>query len=157
MVYFFSGFVFFLDFITKWLALHFLSIHEPVSLTSFFNLYLVFNRGVSFSMLTAKNDWDVYFLIGLSLVICCFIIYYIQKEKDKWIQYGLACVLGGAFGNVWDRIHLGMVVDFLDFHWMQYHFPAFNIADSAISIGVAIMLVRMLFTNRNKKDKTNAN
>ncbi len=108
-------------------------------------------------MLTAKNDWDVYFLIGLSLVICCFIIYYIQKEKDKWIQYGLACVLGGAFGNVWDRIHLGMVVDFLDFHWMQYHFPAFNIADSAISIGVAIMLVRMLFTNRNKKDKTNAN
>ena len=99
-------------------------------------------------MFTAHSNMGIAILIGLALVICASIVYMIQKEKDKWVRIALAMILGGAIGNVVDRIRYGAVIDFLDFHWDNYHFPAFNIADSAISIGAFIIV---LFLLRRKK------
>jgi len=154
MLYVVPFMVFVLDWFSKYEALKFLDAHTPVRVLPFFNLYLTFNPGISFSMFRADTPYGVWLLIAIAFLICAFILYSFRKEKDRWIRFALMLVLGGAIGNVWDRLRYGVVIDFLDFHWMQYHFPAFNIADSAISIGVAIMLVCMFF---RQKEKTNGN
>ena len=148
MIYFVPVVVFALDWITKYLAITNLQFRMPLQLTSFFNLYLTFNPGVSFSMFNAQSMYGVWALIAVSCIICAFILYLFTKETNKITRYGLMMVFGGALGNVWDRLRYGVVIDFLDFHWGDYHWPAFNIADSAICIGVAIMLSQML---RRKK------
>lgn len=137
-----------LDWLSKDFMLTSLIPHEPFEVTSFFNLYLTFNRGISFSMLKADSVWGVRFLIALSLLICVGILYLFKKEKSKLAQTALMLILGGAIGNVIDRLHYGVVIDFLDFHINEYHWPAFNIADSAICIGVALLLWQ---TVRRKK------
>lgn len=148
MIYFLPIIVFSLDWLTKYLALAHLDAHAPVVITPFFNLYLTFNPGISFSMLRADNTMGVWLLIAIACTICFFILYAFKKEKNPWTRSALMLVLGGALGNVWDRLRYGVVIDFLDFHWDAYHWPAFNIADSAICIGVAILLWQTL---RRKK------
>ena len=148
MIYFVPVIVFLLDWLTKYSALRYLDAHTPVYILPFFNLYLTFNPGISFSMLRANSVHGVWLLVGIACVICAFILYAFRKEKDKWARFALMLVLGGALGNVWDRLRYGVVIDFLDFYWNTYHWPAFNIADSAICIGVAIILWRTL---RRKK------
>ena len=148
MVYLVPIFVFILDWLSKYSVLDELQPHTPVYITSFLNLYLAFNPGISFSMLQAENPNDVSLLVGIACVICAFILYMFIKERNQWIRLGLMLVLGGALGNIWDRIRYGVVIDFLDFHWNGHHWPAFNIADSAICIGVAILLWQTL---RRKK------
>ena len=148
MIYIVSVFIFVLDFITKWLATSYLTTHSAVAVLPIFNFYLTYNSGISFSMLTAHSEVETALLIGIALAICLGIVYMIHQEKSKWMRFALAMILGGASGNVWDRIRYGAVVDFLDFHWQQYHFPAFNIADSAICLGAGLILLQML---RRKK------
>ncbi len=148
MIYTVPFIVFILDWLTKYGALKFLDAHTPLFVLPIFNLYLTFNPGISFSMLRADSPFGVWLLIGIACTICGFILYLFRKEHDPWTRFALMLVLGGALGNVWDRIRYGVVVDFLDFHWGAYHWPAFNIADSAICIGVAIMLWQTL---RRKK------
>ena len=109
-----------------------------------FNLYLTFNPGVSFSLLSAQSVTGVWALIALTGVISAFIIYFIQKEKESLTRIGLASVLGGAIGNLIDRLRFGSVVDFLDFYLGSYHWPAFNIADSAICIGATLILFQYI-------------
>ena len=140
MIYIVPLIVFFLDWISKLLVASNLTPHEAMSICPFFNLYLTFNPGISFSMFQANSPYGVWFLIGMACAICLFILYAFRKEKNKWTRFALMLVLGGALGNVWDRLRYGVVIDFLDFHLADYHWPAFNVADSAICIGVAVIL-----------------
>ena len=149
MIYLVSFIVFLLDFGSKFWALKTLIPHNPVPIFPCFNLYLTFNRGVSFSMFSAQSTMGVWMLIALTGTVSAFICYYfIQKEKESLIRTGAALVLGGAIGNLIDRIRFGSVVDFLDFYLGSYHWPAFNIADSAICIGAALILFQYI---RRKK------
>ena len=115
MIYLISLIVLILDLLTKNWAVSALTFGVPKAVFPFFNLTLVGNRGVSFSMFTANDQWGVWLLILFTVIICGFIIYLIQKEKDSFSKIALAMVLGGASGNIWDRIHYGFVIDFLDF------------------------------------------
>ena len=144
MIYCVPFIIFVLDWASKYIAQTHLQAHTPVYVLPFFNFYLAFNPGISFSMLQANSSRGVCLLIGIACIICSFILYIFRKERDEWTRFALMLVLGGAIGNVWDRIRYGVVIDFLDFHLGNHHWPAFNIADSAICIGVAIMLWKLL-------------
>ena len=148
MLYLIPIIVFILDWFTKYCALRFLDAHTSVQVLPIFNFYLTFNPGISFSMLQADSPYGVGLLIFIACLICAFILYTFKKEKDRLSRFALMLVLGGAIGNVFDRLRYGVVIDFLDFHLAQHHWPAFNVADSAICIGVALILFQTL---RRKK------
>lgn len=141
-----SALVVVLDLATKALATANLNYAQSVEVLPFFNLTLLHNTGAAFSFLAGESGWQRWFFIVLALVISAMLVSWIARtpRAERWLPLALALVLGGALGNVYDRIVHGYVVDFLHFHWAGYHFPAFNIADSAITIG-AVMLVIDLF------------
>jgi len=149
MIYLWSVFVVLCDQLSKIFVLNHLVEHEIVPVCPLFNLFLTFNKGVSFSMLTSDSAYAPLALSVFALGVAGLLVYWIQKEKNKVARLGLAIILGGAVGNVIDRIRFGAVVDFLDFYIGDYHWPAFNIADSAICIGVAILL----FTSFKRGEK----
>ena len=115
---------------------------EEKVITSFFNLVLAYNRGAAFSFLADHNGWQRYFFTGIGVVAVGFIVYLLRKHAgQRLFCWALALIMGGAIGNVIDRIAYGHVIDFLDFHFGSLgHFPAFNVADSAITLG-AILFV----------------
>ncbi len=152
MIYLISLGVIFFDQLTKLMVLEALTPHLPVVVFPSFNLFLTFNRGVSFSFLSGNHVWTPWALSALALVICLFIVRWMRVEKSRLILVGLSLILGGAIGNVIDRVRFGAVVDFLDFYIGSYHWPAFNVADSAICIGVGLILLDYL-----RKGKTNEN
>ena len=141
MIYLWSVFVILCDQLSKILILGHITEHEAVAVCPLFNLFLTFNKGVSFSLLASDSPYTPVLLSVFALGVSGALIYWIQKEKNKLSRLGLALILGGAIGNVIDRIRFGAVVDFLDFYIGEYHWPAFNIADSAICIGVFILLL----------------
>lgn len=115
--------------------------HEFTPVTSFFNLGLVYNPGAAFSFLANHDGWQRWFFTALSIGASIFIIFQMRSHRAKSLYcLGLAFILSGAIGNLIDRVRIGKVVDFLDFYIGNSHWPAFNIADSAIFIGVAILL-----------------
>lgn len=117
--------------------------------TSWFNLVKAWNTGVSFSMF---NDWGMLGTILLSLLafaIVLFLIFWLSKEKSHFLQVSLGFIIGGALGNVIDRLRLGAVFDFLDFHIGESHWPAFNVADSFICVGAILIIIHGLF-NKDK-------
>jgi len=115
---------------------------ERQSVTSFFNLVLVFNPGASFSFLADAGGWQKWFFVGLALLISVWLLSLLRKHaQERLLPAALSLILGGAIGNVIDRLRFDAVVDFLDFHLAGYHWPAFNVADSAITVGVALMLL----------------
>ena len=148
MIYCISLLVFILDIVSKWFVVTHLTVHHAVEILPIFNFYLTYNSGVSFSMFSAGSELGIALLIGVALAICLAIVYMICQEKDRLVRSALAMILGGALANVFDRLRYGAVIDFLDFHWKQYHFPAFNVADSAICIGAGLILLQIL---RRKK------
>lgn len=105
-----------------------------------FNWVLVWNRGVSFGMFNAHPEWMPWILLSLTSLMTIAMTLWLLQTPRKWTLYGLALVIGGALGNILDRLQHGAVVDFLDFHWQDYHWPAFNLADSFIFIGVVFLL-----------------
>jgi len=118
---------------------------EGVALTSFFNLVLVFNRGAAFSFLADADGWQKWFFVALALGISVYIALLLRRQAaERLLSTALALVLGGALGNVIDRLRFGAVVDFLDVHAAGWHWPAFNVADSAICVGVALLLWQQL-------------
>lgn len=141
------------DLVTKhWVASN-LVLGQHIAITSFFNLVLAHNAGAAFSFLSDSSGWQRWFLSAIALIASIFIVYLLNKHAhEKLFCIGLSLILGGALGNLWDRITLGYVIDFLDFYIMDYHWPAFNIADSAIFIGAMLLIIES-FTQH--KEKTN--
>ena len=144
------------DQFTKLLIVGSFQLGDSQTITSFFNLVRVHNSGAAFSMLSTASGWQRWFFTGIGVVATGFILYMLRSHpSQKLFCFALALVLGGAVGNVIDRIAYGHVVDFLDFHWdwlspvfYEGHFPAFNIADSAISVGAVALIVDELIRVR---------
>jgi len=136
-----SGVVVVLDQLSKYVVVEKLANQPPLEVTSFFNMLLVYNRGAAFSFLAGAGGWQREFFTGIALIASAWIIWLLYRHAQQTLfSLALALVLGGAIGNVIDRVTIGAVVDFLDFHAFGWHWPAFNVADSAITCG-AILLV----------------
>jgi signal peptidase II len=115
---------------------------EIREISGFFNLVLVYNRGAAFSFLSDAAGWQREFFIGIAIVAAVVIVSLLARHPgERLFCAGLALILGGALGNVCDRVVLGQVVDFLDFHAFSRHWPAFNLADSAITVGAALLIL----------------
>ncbi len=137
-----SSFVVALDLYTKHLVQQAFEYGEHLTINSFFDLVRYHNEGAAFSFLANAGGWQKWFFTGISIVAVVVITYLILKNlHNKLFCLGLALVLGGAIGNLYDRITLGYVVDFLYFHYEQLAWPAFNVADSAICVGVGLLLL----------------
>lgn len=143
--------VFALDLITKYYASTLLDYAIPVEVMPSFNFTLLHNTGAAFSFLATQSGWQRWFFISLATIVSLALVRWLQTLRDdRWLAISIALILGGALGNLYDRITLGYVVDFLHFYWNDYHFPAFNIADTAISIGAAMMILDLF---RNKESE----
>ncbi|MCD6027125.1 MAG: lipoprotein signal peptidase [Solimicrobium sp.] len=124
---------------------------ESLPVTDFFNLVLAYNKGAAFSFLANESGWQRYMFTAIGIAAALFIIYLIIKHSgQRLFCVALALILGGALGNVVDRILYGHVIDFLDFYYARNHFPAFNLADSAICLGAGLLLLDELRRVKNK-------
>ncbi|MEN9770477.1 MAG: Signal peptidase [Pseudomonadota bacterium] len=141
-----------LDQLTKVLILGAFEHGHTTAVTSYFNLVRVHNSGAAFSFLAGASGWQRWFFTAIGVAAKVFIVYLLRAHPgQKLFCFALACILGGAVGNVIDRLLHGYVVDFLDFHWGGWHFPAFNLADSAITLGaICIILDELLRVRRTK-------
>ncbi len=118
----------------------------------FFDLVLVYNTGAAFSFLADAGGWQRAFFIAVAVAASALILFLLRRHAgERWFALGLALILGGALGNLYDRVVLGHVVDFLLFHWRGWHYPAFNVADSAITIGAVILVVDGLRGGRRQE------
>lgn len=130
-----------LDQLTKWLVLSQLDFGEAIPVTGFFQLVLVFNPGAAFSFLADHSGWQRWFFVVLALGVSGWLLALLrQHHRETLLPLAFSLLIGGALGNVIDRLVHGAVVDFLYFHVGRYGWPAFNLADSAITVGVALML-----------------
>ncbi len=134
---------------TKWLVLQAFDPGERLEVTGFFNLVLVFNKGAAFSFLAGAGGWQTWFFAAVALAATVVISVLLVRQPGKRLFCtGLALILGGALGNLWDRLTLGGVVDFLDFHAAGWHWPAFNVADCGITVGAAILILESFLQPR---------
>lgn len=141
-----------IDQATKWWLLALLAQHRNfIEVTPFFNLVMVWNKGVSFGLFGSSDaTGQRWFLIALAAAMVLVLLVWLYRTRGSWIAVALGLVIGGAVGNAFDRMVRGAVADFFDFHMFGWHWPAFNIADSAIVVGVAILLVDGLFGNTDR-------
>jgi len=132
-----------LDQVTKYIASGQLQFAVPVPVLPFFNLTLLHNTGAAFSFLSDASGWQRWFFVGTALLVSLVILAWLWRmgKHEVWIAAALSLILGGAVGNVVDRINFGYVIDFIDLYYGQWHWPAFNVADSAITVGAAILVV----------------
>jgi signal peptidase II len=136
-----AAFVVLLDQVSKAWVLASFRYMESLVVTPFFNLVLVYNSGAAFSFLADAGGWQKWFFIVLALGISAWLLSLLRQHAgERLLPLALSLILGGAIGNVIDRLRFDAVVDFLDFHLAGYHWPAFNVADSAITVGVVLML-----------------
>lgn len=130
------------DQFTKVLILGYYRLGDATYVSSFFNVVRVHNTGAAFSFLASESGWQRWFFTGIGLAAAVFIIWMLKSHAgQKLFSFAMACILGGAIGNVVDRTLHGYVVDFLDFHYANWHFPAFNVADSAITVGAVCLVL----------------
>ncbi len=145
-----AGLVVILDRVTKALVLQAFVAGEGRVVTDFFNLVLVFNKGAAFSFLATAQGWQTFFFAAIAILASVVVSFLIVGNKNKKLFCGgLGLILGGALGNLYDRLVYGQVVDFLDFHAAGWHFPAFNVADSAITVGAAILIIESFFQKQS--------
>ncbi len=128
-----------------WIAARIMDPPRAIEITGFLTLVLAHNRGVSFGLLDTDSALAPWLFSGLALGIVAVLVYWLAGMRRRWPAVAIGLMIGGAVGNVIDRLRLGAVVDFLDFHWADLHWPAFNAADSALTVGVAMLLVDGLF------------
>ena len=148
-----------LDQWTKSLATHHLNYNQPVTvIPDLLNWTLLHNFGAAFSFLSDAGGWQRWLFTGLAGVVSVFFAVWLLKmpRQAQVLAAGVALVLGGAIGNLIDRLRLGYVVDFIHVYWQNHHFPAFNIADSAITLGVILLLVDTLFLEKHRQARLNA-
>ena len=145
-----------LDLWSKSLASEYLLMHQPVPVFPGLNMTLMHNYGAAFSFLSDAGGWQRWFFTLLALGVSVFIIGWLRKleKQQTFLAIALTLVLGGALGNVWDRMTLGYVVDFIDIYYQQWHWPAFNIADSAICVGAVMLVIDALFLQGDVANKT---
>lgn len=143
-----------LDQYTKDLASNGLSYGRPVEVFSWFNLTLQHNSGAAFSFLSDAGGWQRWFFTGIAVLISAglMIWLFVAQRGHRMLALSLALILGGAIGNLWDRVALGYVVDFISVHYSDWYFPAFNLADSAITVGAGCMLLESFLSGRKKKE-----
>lgn len=135
----FSTLVALVDQLVKWLVQQSMAYGESVEITSFFNWVHVWNKGAAFSLFADGGGWQRYFFIAIAVVVSAVLVKLIRNSHQRTEALAYAMVLGGALGNVIDRVFRGYVVDYLDFHWQSWHWPAFNLADVFIVLGVAMI------------------
>ncbi len=135
-----------LDQLSKQLATASLNYAEPLAVVPLFNLTLVHNTGAAFSFLAAGDGWQRWFFAAIAVVVSVAILVWLKRlgRERLWEAIALSLILGGAVGNLWDRVLLGHVVDFLDFYYGDWHYPAFNVADIAICVGAVMLLIDSL-------------
>ena len=140
------------DQFTKVLIVGFYQLHDSTLVTSFFNVVRWHNSGAAFSFLAGSSGWQRWFFTVIGLAAAALILWLLKSHSgQKLFSFALACILGGAIGNVIDRLLYGYVVDFLDFHWHDWHFHAFNVDDSAITIGAACLILDELLRVRRAR------
>ncbi|MCG3171023.1 MAG: Lipoprotein signal peptidase [Pseudomonadales bacterium] len=143
-----------LDHVTKYLASANLEYGELVPLLPVLDLTLLHNRGAAFSFLSDAGGWQRWFFTAVAVGVSAWIALWLHRlpAGKCWLAASLALILGGALGNLIDRVVLGYVVDFIFFHWKDSYFPAFNIADAAITTGAIMMMIEVLFLDREDRD-----
>ena len=140
------------DQFTKVLVVGYYHLGDSSVVTSFFNVVRVHNYGAAFSFLNDASGWQRWFFTVLGFVAAGVILWMLKSHSgQRLFSFAMACILGGAIGNVVDRLLYGYVVDFLDFHWRGMHFPAFNVADSAITVGAVCLILDELLRVRRTR------
>ena len=140
------------DQVTKWMVVDWLEgLGRNLPVTGFFDLVLVYNRGASFGLFQTDSPWGPRLLTGFTIVVIAGLLVWMTRIEERALTVALGLIVGGAAGNAIDRLTQGHVIDFLDFHIGGYHWPAFNLADSAITIGVAIVLYGSLIGKRSDR------
>jgi signal peptidase II len=146
-----------LDQISKQVVLANIAYGETIYVAPFWNWVLTFNRGAAFSFLADEGGWQRWFFTVLALGVSGWIVFMLrQHATQKLLAFALALIMGGALGNVIDRIRFGAVVDFVQWHAAGFYWPAFNIADSAITVGAVLMVWDQLFASGARRDKGSA-
>lgn len=148
-----------LDLGTKWLASTYLTYAHPVSVLPFFDLTLLHNPGAAFSFLAGAGGWQRWFFALVAIGVCVVLLQWLRATPAKqwWMRTALALIMGGALGNLYDRIIHGYVVDFISVHYGGWYFPAFNLADSAITVGAAILIFDMVFVSGRTQGSSTSN
>ena len=148
-----AGFVFVFDQLTKYIVADYLLQHGDVLLTPFLSLVLVHNTGAAFGFLSSAGGWQNIFFIIIAGAASAFILWMIRRldSKERLLAIALMLVLGGTLGNLTDRLLHGYVIDFIDIYYGNWHWPAFNVADSAITIGAALLIADALGLSRQQK------
>ena len=137
------------DQFTKVLIMGYYQLGDSTTVTTFFNIVRVHNSGAAFSFLAGAGGWQRWFFTAIGIGAALLMVWLLKKHAGQTLfAFAIASILGGAVGNVIDRVLYGYVVDFLDFHWRGWHFPAFNVADSAITIGAACLILDELLRVR---------
>lgn len=140
------------DQFTKVLILGYYKLGDATNVTSFFNVVRVHNSGAAFSFLAGAGGWQRWFFTAIGVAAALFIVWLLRSHAgQRLFSFALACILGGALGNVIDRSLHGYVVDFLDFHYAAWHFPAFNVADAAITVGAVCLILDELLRVRRAR------
>jgi len=133
---------------SKWVVTRQFELFESVAVNPYLDLTLLHNRGAAFSFLADAGGWQRWLFIGLAIVVSVVILFWLRRlptRGQSWLAIGLSLVMGGALGNVIDRVHYGYVIDFIHVHYQDAYFPAFNVADSAITVGAACLIIDALF------------
>lgn len=148
-----SALVIVLDQLTKLWASSTLSYNVPVQVMPSFNFTLMYNTGAAFSFLSEAGGWQRWFFAVVAVLISTVLLAWLKrlKPEQRWLAVGITLVLGGALGNVWDRLYLGHVIDFIDIYYKQWHWPAFNVADSAIFVGALMLIIDGLRGDKPKE------
>lgn len=149
----FALLAFIIDRLSKW---WFMDIFElpskgTVEILPIFDVVMVWNRGVSFGFLSADDDFGRWALVALNLIIVAVLVYWLKGAKNYLLSGAIGLVIGGAFGNIYDRVKFGAVADFFQFHWENWYFAVFNIADSFIFIGAVLLIFNSNFSSDAKK------
>jgi signal peptidase II len=156
-----AGTIFIIDQMTKWwIVFDVMAPPKTIAVFPSFNLVMGWNRGISFGMFDGDSPLNKWLLIILALTVVTVLLVWLKRAENRLVGFALGLIIGGAFGNITDRIHFGAVADFLDFYIGAYHWPAFNVADAGITVGAVVLvldsLIRGAEQNNMDSNKYNA-